>query len=238
MSILSNVLTFPILIKVSLKRIEGLAPHKTYPQSWVIARSHSELHSDKTGKLWIESSGVSIVVTARISALIGQSDNKPNYRLNTCTSLGRAYELWFGHCLCGGLGPLPLNFGGKWKWLSLQSIRVHLHNFISLSLEFQLFSDCCTVDLGGLYTTKPYLHFWLNRDFWCQRKSANFSYLRVTKSYATLTFKLRCLSHKGIFAIFLLSWNGWQVFEPHAILFSVLWSRIGTSYYGHSSIVA
>ena len=40
-------------------------------------------------------------------------------------------------------------FGGNWKWLSVQSVRVHLHHYI-LGVEFQSFSDRFTVDPEGL----------------------------------------------------------------------------------------
>ena len=39
-------------------------------------------------------------------------------------------------------------FWGNWKWLSMQSVRVHLHHYI-LGVEFQPFSDRFTVDLKG-----------------------------------------------------------------------------------------
>ena len=70
----------------------------------------------RAGKLCVEScSGVSILVTAPISALIGQSDGKPNYWLHrhhvyAYMSLGRTDKLRSGQCL----------------WLSLQSVMVHL----------------------------------------------------------------------------------------------------------------
>ena len=72
--------------------------------SWLIATSHKQPHSGEIGKLCIEScSSVCILVTTPISALIGQSDSKPNYWLhhhhvNAWTSLGWIDELRFGQC--------------------------------------------------------------------------------------------------------------------------------------------
>ena len=72
------------------------------------------LRSRETGKLCTEScSDVSTLVTARMAALIGQGDSKPNYWLhchhvNTSTSQGWTDELQSGQCLWRRTSP---NFG-------------------------------------------------------------------------------------------------------------------------------
>ena len=95
-------------------------------KSRVIARSHKELCSGKTGKLCIETcSGVSTLAADPIAVLIGQSDSKPNYWLlshhvNTSTSQGWMDELRSDQCLWQN----TFNGGGETgKWLSLQSAR-------------------------------------------------------------------------------------------------------------------
>ena len=91
--------------------------YRLAPVLW--SPGQKEPRSRETGKLCIESlSGVSILVTAPIDALIGQSDGKLNYWLqyyymNFCRSLGWTDELPFGQCLRYSI---PL-ISREWKWL-------------------------------------------------------------------------------------------------------------------------
>ena len=83
---------------------------------------------------------LSILMTAPVAALIGQSDGKPNYCLlchyvNACTSLGWTDLLRSGQCLWWSTFP---QFQGKWKWFSLQSVRVHLRD-LSLFWNYSCF---------------------------------------------------------------------------------------------------
>ena len=127
-------------------------PFWNYSKAWVQdwppvssdARSLKDPLSGKTGKLSTEScSGVSILVTALIAALIGQRDGKPNcwlhcHHTNACTSLG----LLSWPMIVAKYFP---KFRGNWKWLSLQTIRVHLR-------DCSLKEDCSRLQIAVQWT--------------------------------------------------------------------------------------
>ena len=95
--------------------------------SWGATKSCA---SSETGKLCIESYfGVSILVTAVIAAIIGHSElliTQPSHEHFHVSRMNRWTAIWPMFVM-----EYFLQFQGNWKWLSLQSVRVHLRDLVS-----------------------------------------------------------------------------------------------------------
>ena len=116
------------------------------PQSWVITRFHKEKRSSRTSKLCIDyCSSISILVTAPIAALTGQSNGTklliipPSCEYLHVSRMNRWNAIW--PMFVAEYFP---QFWRNWKWLSLKCVRVYSHD--QSRVEFHSFSDCCTVD--------------------------------------------------------------------------------------------
>ena len=132
---------WPFIFRSILLRIQ------TGPESQVIGRSHKSHASGKIGKLYIVSqSGVSILATAVIAAIIGHSKfliTQPSHeRFHVCR-MNRWIAIW------PMLRSTSTNFRGTGS--DFPSKVQGSTCVTSLGVEFQAFSDRCRVDLVRVY---------------------------------------------------------------------------------------